>query len=114
MGEWSLQRHTSAEPEHTRSDWMTDPSLHGKVGHFLNFLDGANGTDGPTMHCGSVPSKSMGSVRGVTPTNEGDKTNKQRVGANEFELTDPNAEELTITNEGELTNSNESELMRWS
>ena len=50
----------------------------------------------------------------VTPTNEGDKTNKQRVGANEFELTDPNAEELTNTNEGELTNSNESELMRWS
>ena len=46
---------------HTRSDWMTDPSLLKKLNIFQLFdgAEGSNGTDGSTMHCASVPMQSQ-------------------------------------------------------
>ena len=49
----------------TRSDWLTDPSQPEKFtfSQLLNARDGANGTDGPTMHF-SPHAKLMRSVDG--------------------------------------------------
>ena len=52
---------------HTRSDWMTDPSLPKKLNIFKLFdrAEGSSGTNGSTMHCASVPIQSQwGSVNG--------------------------------------------------
>ena len=45
-----------------RSDWLTDPSQPEKLkfSQLLNASDGADGTDGATMHCGSAPFKVNG------------------------------------------------------
>ncbi|CAL8275736.1 unnamed protein product [Boreogadus saida] len=52
MGEWYLL----SEP---RSDWLTDPLQPERLtfSQLLNARDGADGTDGPTMHFGIAPCK---------------------------------------------------------
>ncbi|CAL8278834.1 unnamed protein product [Gadus morhua 'NCC'] len=53
MGEWYL-------PKEPRSDWLTDPLQPEKFkcSQLMNARDGADGTDGPTMHCmGIAPCK---------------------------------------------------------
>ena len=46
---------------HTRSDWMTDPSLPKKLNIFQLFDGGerSKSTDGSTMHCATVPIQSQ-------------------------------------------------------
>ena len=52
MGEWYL-------PTEPWSDWLTDPLLPEKLkfSQLLNARDGADGTDGPTMHFRIAPCK---------------------------------------------------------
>ena len=63
-GRMSLRHFTHL---HTRSDWMTDPSLPRMLTIFQLFegTEGSNGANGSTMHCASVPIQSQwGSVNG--------------------------------------------------